>query len=74
MDPINVESTGVWADVPGPALDRLNLLGIDPMAAIHAACQFLRHFWFYSHFFFNILLDSSLLDFTFASLFFLGYC
>lgn len=40
MDPIIVESTGVWADAPGPAVAQLDLLGIDPMAAIHAACQF----------------------------------
>ncbi|CAO0799241.1 unnamed protein product [Mucor circinelloides] len=37
MDPIIVESTGVWADAPGPALEQLDFLNIDSMAAIHAA-------------------------------------
>ncbi|CEP09281.1 hypothetical protein [Parasitella parasitica] len=37
MDPIIVESTGIWADAPGPALAQLDFLNIDPMAAIHAA-------------------------------------
>ncbi|KAF1797843.1 P-loop containing nucleoside triphosphate hydrolase protein [Mucor lusitanicus] len=37
MDPIIVESTGVWADAPGAALKQLDFLNIDPMAAIHAA-------------------------------------
>ncbi|KAI8991328.1 P-loop containing nucleoside triphosphate hydrolase protein [Mycotypha africana] len=37
MDPILVESNGVWADAPAVALDKLDQLGIDPMAAIHAA-------------------------------------
>jgi DEAD/DEAH box helicase domain-containing protein len=40
MDPIIVESTGVWTDAPGPALTLLDSLDIDPMAAIHAACQY----------------------------------
>lgn len=39
MDPIIIESTGVWADAPGPALKQLEILNIDPMAAIHAACK-----------------------------------
>ena len=39
MDPIILESTGVWADAPGSALERLDILNIDPMAAIHAACK-----------------------------------
>lgn len=39
MDPILVQSTGVWADAPGTALAELDQLDIDPMAAIHAACK-----------------------------------
>lgn len=39
MDPIVIESTGIWADAPGPALGQLDILNIDPMAAIHAACK-----------------------------------
>lgn len=39
MDPIVTKSTGVWADVPKSALDQMDLLGIDPMAGIHAACK-----------------------------------
>lgn len=39
MDPIIMESTGVWVDTPGPALEQLDFLNIDPMAAIHAACK-----------------------------------
>lgn len=37
MDPILRYSTGVWADVPSNALAKLDDLGIDHMAAIHAA-------------------------------------
>ncbi len=39
MDPIIIQSTGLWADAPKNAIAELDRLGIDPMAAIHAACK-----------------------------------
>ncbi|KAI9476016.1 MAG: P-loop containing nucleoside triphosphate hydrolase protein [Benjaminiella poitrasii] len=39
MDPIVMESNGIWTDIPGSALTQLKCLDIDPMAAIHAACK-----------------------------------
>ncbi|KAG0186754.1 hypothetical protein DFQ28_007358 [Apophysomyces sp. BC1034] len=37
MDPILRQSTGMWADIPRPALPQLEELDIDPMASVHAA-------------------------------------
>lgn len=39
MDPIITFSNGIWADVPSAAVRQLKELEIDPMAAVHAACE-----------------------------------
>lgn len=39
MDPIITFSNGIWADVPSAAVRQLKELDIDPMAAVHAACE-----------------------------------
>ncbi|KAI9248872.1 P-loop containing nucleoside triphosphate hydrolase protein [Phascolomyces articulosus] len=41
MDPVVRESTGIWADVNSTALAKLEDLGIDKMASIHAAAHVL---------------------------------
>lgn len=40
MDPIITHSSGVWSDVPAIAVNQLRELDIDPMAAVHAACEY----------------------------------
>ncbi|KAG1351765.1 hypothetical protein G6F62_002886 [Rhizopus arrhizus] len=40
MDPIITFSNGIWADVPSAAVRQLKELEIDPMAAVHAACEY----------------------------------
>ncbi|KAI8375158.1 P-loop containing nucleoside triphosphate hydrolase protein [Blakeslea trispora] len=39
MDPIVSEANGVWADVPRSVLGQLKDMDINPMAAIHSACN-----------------------------------
>jgi DEAD/DEAH box helicase domain-containing protein len=50
MDPFIIHSTGVWVDVPGQAISRLESLDIDPMAAIHALCTVIFYMFLFIYF------------------------